>query len=52
MAYTTPRTWANGEIPDEDLLNEQLRDNLNALSTHTHSGAAGISPFAHVLGVV
>ena len=41
MAYTTPRTWADGEIPDEDLLNAQIRDNFNALSPHKHTGAAG-----------
>ena len=41
MAWTNPKTWADGEIPDEDVLNTEIRDNLNALSTHTHSGAAG-----------
>lgn len=30
MAYTTPRTWVAGEFVDEDMLNEQVRDNLNA----------------------
>ena len=41
MAWTTPRTWADGDIPTAALLNTHVRDNLNALSTHTHSGAAG-----------
>ena len=41
MAWTTPRTWTDGEIPTAAVLNTHIRDNLNALSTHTHSGAAG-----------
>ena len=41
MAWTNPKTWADGEIPDEDIMNTHVRDNLNALSTHTHSGSAG-----------
>lgn len=41
MAWNNPATWTDGTIPDEDDLNEQIRDNMNALSTHTHSGAAG-----------
>ena len=41
MAWTNPKTWADGEIPDEDVLNTHIRDNMNALSTHSHSGAAG-----------
>ena len=41
MAWNNPVTWADGNIPDEDDLNQQIRDNMNALSTHTHSGAAG-----------
>ena len=41
MAWTTPRTWADGEIPTAALMNTHVRDNLNAVSTHTHSGAAG-----------
>lgn len=30
MAYTTPRTWVAGEFVDDAMLNEQVRDNLNA----------------------
>ena len=41
MAWTTPRTWADGEIPTAALMNTHIKDNLNAVSTHTHSGAAG-----------
>ena len=41
MAWNNPVTWSDGTIPDEDDLNQQIRDNMNALSTHTHSGAAG-----------
>ena len=41
MAWTTPKTWADGDIPDADDLNTHIRDNMNVLSTHAHSGAAG-----------
>lgn len=36
MSWTDPRTWAVGEVVTANLLNEQLRDNLNAL--HTTNG--------------
>ena len=39
-AWTAPRTWA-AETLTSALLNTHLRDNLNALSLHTHTGAAG-----------
>lgn len=41
MAWTTPKTWADGDIPDADDLNTHIKGNLDALSAHTHSGAAG-----------
>ena len=44
MAWTTPKTWATDEIvlaTGTGSLNEQIRDNLNALSVHAHSGSAG-----------
>ena len=41
MAWTTPKTWADGDIPDADDLNTHIKDNLNVVSTHTHSVAAG-----------
>ena len=41
MAWTTPKTWADGDIPDADDLNTHIKGNLDALSTHAHSGAAG-----------
>ena len=41
MAWTTPRDWASGELVTHTLINQQLRDNLSVLSSHTHSGAAG-----------
>lgn len=31
MAWTTPRTWATNELVTASLMNEQLRDNMNAL---------------------
>ena len=41
MAWTTPKTWADGDIPDADDLNTHIKANLDVLSTHAHSGAAG-----------
>jgi hypothetical protein len=41
MAWTTPKTWADGDIPDAADLNTHIKANLDALSTHAHSGAAG-----------
>jgi hypothetical protein len=29
MAWTAPRNWTDGEVVTADLLNEQIRDNLN-----------------------
>ena len=42
MAWTAPRTWVTDEIITAALLNAQVRDNLLVLSTHAHSGAAGM----------
>lgn len=33
MAWTTPRTWTNGEVVDAAMLNTHVRDNLNYLKT-------------------
>ena len=44
MAWTAPKTWASAEVivaSGSGSLNEQIRDNLLALSGHTHSGSAG-----------
>ena len=41
MAFVAPRTWVTGDIPDDDMLNEQIKNNHLAISTHAHSGAAG-----------
>jgi hypothetical protein len=41
MAWTTPKTWADGDIPDAADLNTHIKANLDVLSTHAHSGAAG-----------
>lgn len=38
MSFTTPRTWVYGETVTEAQLNEQLRDNMNALWTGTTAG--------------
>jgi hypothetical protein len=34
MAWVSPRTWTTGEIVTAAQLNEQLRDNLNAIGAH------------------
>lgn len=31
MAWTSPRTWADGEVVNAQMMNEQVRDNLNYL---------------------
>lgn len=31
MVWTAPRTWTDGEILNDDMFNEQIRDNLNVL---------------------
>lgn len=41
MAWTAPRTWVAGNALTAAQLNVDIRDNENALSTHTHTGAAG-----------
>ena len=44
MAWVTPLDWTGitNNIVTAAQLNQQLRDNLNVLSTHTHTGAAGM----------
>lgn len=44
MAWTTPLDWTGitDNIVTAAQLNQQLRDNLNVLSTHAHTGAAGM----------
>lgn len=34
MAWNTPRTWVSGELVTALLMNEQIRDNMNILSTY------------------
>lgn len=41
MAWTTPATWTVGEVPTAAKMNTQVRDNLNALGQHAHTGADG-----------
>ena len=43
MAWTTPLDWTgiSNDIVTAAQLNQQVRDNLNVLSTHQHTGAAG-----------
>lgn len=46
MAWTTPRTWADGLEVTATILNTEIRDNLDHLSTHVHDGSAGSGPSA------
>lgn len=41
MAWSAPRTWTAGEVPTAAQLNTDLRDNLNELALHNHSGGSG-----------
>lgn len=41
MAWTAPSTVTTNQIVTAALWNQQVRDNLLALSTHAHTGAAG-----------
>lgn len=38
MAWHTPRTWNVGELVTKTMLDEQIRDNMNALMTGTAAG--------------
>ena len=44
MPWNTPRDWTaiSGGIVTGASLNADVRDNLNVISTHTHTGAAGM----------
>jgi len=42
MAWgTSPRTWSDGDIVTEALMNAELKDKLDALEVHAHGGANG-----------
>src|SRR3990167_1148790 len=41
MAWTAPRTWVAAEVVNASELNTDLRDNMNELSLHNHSGGSG-----------
>jgi hypothetical protein len=38
MAWTSPRTWTNGETVTDAMLNQHVRDNMNALWVGTTTG--------------
>ena len=44
MVWTTPLDWTaiTNDIVTSAQLNQQIRDNLNVLSSHAHTGAAGM----------
>jgi hypothetical protein len=42
MGWTTPRDYVSNEVLTAAILNVDHRDNLDVLSTHAHSGAAGM----------
>ena len=48
MAWTTPRTWVDGEIPNQGQFNEQIRGNFNALYERTIGAATGRATAAAV----
>lgn len=41
MSWSSPRTYAVGEIVSAAILNTDQKANLEALSTHNHSGTGG-----------
>lgn len=41
MAWTSPRTWADGEVPTATQFNQEFRDNFNELALHKHDGGSG-----------
>lgn len=41
MAWTAPRTFTSGEVVTAAALNTDLRDNMNELVLHRHSGGSG-----------
>ena len=41
MVWTAPRTWTSGEVVTAAALNTDLRDNMNELVLHRHSGGSG-----------
>ena len=41
MTWTTPRTWADGEVVTASLLNSQIRDELIAIGAHAHADIPG-----------
>ena len=41
MGWTQPRTWSVGDVVTAAQLNEQIRDNLEELDFHDHSGGSG-----------
>lgn len=40
-SWTAPRTWVTGETVNAPVLNIHVRGDLDALSVHEHTGAAG-----------
>ena len=41
MAWTAPKSWTSSMVTGA-IMNTHIRDNLDVLSTHAHSGAAGM----------
>lgn len=41
MAWTNPLTWVTNQLVTTLQMNTHIRDNLNFLGIHTHTGAAG-----------
>lgn len=53
MAFTQPRTWNAGEVVTAQMMNQQVRDNLNVLKIFERGGtmfnAAGITAGANII---
>ena len=41
MAWTTPSSYETGDLINAATLNAQIKGNLDVLTSHAHSGAAG-----------
>lgn len=53
MAFTEPRTWNAGEVVTDEMMNQQIRDNLNVLRVFERGGtmfnASGITAGANII---
>ncbi len=50
MAYTNPRTWTDGELVDETIMNAHVRDNLNAIVNGSTGAFQNTAVGPHAIG--